>query len=149
MRNRRDPENLIFNYYLNQAGRGDIYRGLYTQKGKGVGSFLAGLYRYAKPIFKNASMFIGKELLTQSKNILNDIGEDNCNFSEIMKNHGSQGIRNVKKKIGEKLLGGKVDKKNINLKKSSHLSAKALLAKLSKKKKPKKKKNKRNFDIFD
>ena len=62
-------------YYLNQAGSGisHVYSGVPYQKGHGVGSLLAGIFRSFIPLFKSGAKSVGSELLKTGGNILHDI----------------------------------------------------------------------------
>lgn len=62
-------------YYVSQAGNGigTVYRGSATQKGRGIGSFLSGLFRSVLPILKSGARTVGREALKTGANILGDI----------------------------------------------------------------------------
>jgi hypothetical protein len=67
-------------YYVNQGGGrlddyiGPMYVGSpYIQQGKGLGSFLAGLFRTVKPALVSGAKSLGRAPLTTSANIMSDI----------------------------------------------------------------------------
>jgi len=65
-------------YYLNQAGSGisSYYKGAHYQKGRGIGSFLGGLFRSAFPLFKAGARAVGKEAWKACLGILSDHADD-------------------------------------------------------------------------
>jgi hypothetical protein len=99
---------------------------------------------------------LGKEFLHQSKNVLDDI-ENKRDIKEIFQNRGKEGLKNIKHKIGERLLGSGRIKNPRKFAKSSHLTPKAQLAKFIKNQKLKKKSElkqkkrykKKSINIFD
>lgn len=88
--------------------------------------------------------------------MLDDIGNKR-DIKEVLKNRGKEGLKNIKHKIGERLLGSGKVKKQMKFTKSSHLTPKALLAKFNKEQKRKKKTEaeqkkkykKKSINIFD
>jgi hypothetical protein len=85
---------------------------------------LGGLARFALPLLKQASIYLGKELLNQSTNVLSDVSQD-LSFKEAVKvkalmdefikisvnhyflqNRTKEGAQNIKKAAILKLRGG-------------------------------------------
>ena len=68
-------------YYIRQGGRiddeiGPVYvSSPYVQRGHGIGSFLAGLFRIVKPVAIRGARALGREALHAGAQILTDIGE--------------------------------------------------------------------------
>ena len=68
-------------YYIRQGGRiddeiGPVYvSSPYVQRGHGIGSFLAGLFRMVKPIAIRGARALGREALHAGAQILTDIDE--------------------------------------------------------------------------
>jgi hypothetical protein len=65
-------------YYMNQSGGGDdigsVYRASFrTQRGRGIGSFFKGLFRFVKPLLFSGAKAVGKEALKTGSHILTDI----------------------------------------------------------------------------
>jgi hypothetical protein len=70
-----DP-NAYVGYYLDQAGGGTgdgvFYRGSRLQRGYGIGSIFAKMFRFAMPLFKRGVVHVGKALGKTGANILAD-----------------------------------------------------------------------------
>ena len=68
-------------YYIRQGGRtddeiGPVYvSSPYVQRGHGIGSFLAGLFRMVKPVAIRGARALGREALHTGAQILTDIGD--------------------------------------------------------------------------
>jgi len=85
-------------YYTAQArGVGGGYKGFRTQKGAGLGSFLASLYRRVMPYISSGAKALGSELLNSGVNILRD-GINNKNLKESIGTH----LTSAGKNLGEK-----------------------------------------------
>jgi hypothetical protein len=80
-----DPLSL---YYIRQGGRGERFRvndvigpvyatAPFVQRGHGIGSFLAGLFRFIRPIFVSGAKAVGRESLKTIGKILSDIAGPN------------------------------------------------------------------------
>src|SRR5215469_948526 len=79
----------LVTYYLHQAGQGSNRSGGYStigpiystqpylQRGHGIGSFLAGLFRFVRPILWSGAKAVGRETLRTSSKILQDIADNN------------------------------------------------------------------------
>jgi hypothetical protein len=56
-------------YYINQSGNGSgeigsVYRASFrVRRGKGVGTFFRGLFRFVKPLLYSGAKAVGKEAL--------------------------------------------------------------------------------------
>ncbi len=69
-------------YYSNQAGRGmPIFIGTRGQRGHGLGSMLAGLFRRAVPMLKRGLSIFGRQALKTGLNVANDVA-DGQNWKE-------------------------------------------------------------------
>lgn len=91
-------------YYTNQAGNGigTVYRGVGTQKGRGIGSFLSGLFRSVLPILKRGAHTVGREALRTGANILGDIVESKPIGPSVRSRIHDAGI-NLKRKAEQKI----------------------------------------------
>jgi hypothetical protein len=75
-------------YYIHQDGRGEWFRvndvigpvyarASFKQRGHGIGSFLAGLLRFFRPIFVSGAKAVGRESLRPGVKILSDFAGPN------------------------------------------------------------------------
>lgn len=96
-------------YYLHQAGSGigTVYKGAVHQRGRGIGSFLGGLFRNVIPLLKSGTKVIGKEALSTGVGIINDMFHAKP-FEESLKDRLQEATQNLKRKADEKI-------KNINM----------------------------------
>ena len=93
-----------YNYYTRQVGGeiGSIYRASYrVQKGRGIGSFLAGLWRFARPLLFSGLKTVGKEAASAGAAALADLGTKPV--KEILRSRVSEAGQNLKRKAEEKL----------------------------------------------
>ena len=91
-------------YYSNQAGRGmPVFVGTRGQRGHGLGSMLAGLFRRAVPMLKRGLSIFGKQALKTGLNVANDV-VDGQNWKESARNRVPVGLRD-----GIKTFVGSVD----------------------------------------
>jgi hypothetical protein len=91
-------------YYAKQVGGeiGPIYRAWYRiQKGRGIGSFLAGLWRFAKPLLFSGLKSVGKEAASAGAAALADLGTRPV--KEVLSSRIDEVGRNLKRKAEEKL----------------------------------------------
>ena len=91
-------------YYLRQAGGeiGPIYRASYgVQKGRGIGSFLAGLWRLAKPLVYSGLKSVGREALSSASKIVTDIGTKPV--KEIVRTRLTEAGENLRTKAEQKV----------------------------------------------
>ena len=92
-------------YYLNQAlqkGGGPYFAGRLFQKGSGIGSIFASLFKRALPFLSRASNHIGKVALKTGANVLADTvsGE---RFQDSLKNRVKESGRQLKRDAINKL----------------------------------------------
>ena len=81
---------------------GPIYKASYrVQKGRGIGNFLAGLWRFAKPLVFSGLKSVGKEAASASAAALADLGTKPV--KEILRDRLNEAGENLKRKAGEKL----------------------------------------------
>ena len=95
-------------YYSDQIGGGgrgvhNVFVGSTAQRGHGVGSWLAGLFRRAIPFLTKGVRAVGKEALKTGVNILDDISENRATFKESLHNRLNESGRNLKRKAVEKI----------------------------------------------
>ena len=97
-------EDHYYAYYVKQAGGeiGPIYTASYRiQRGRGIGSFLAGLWRFARPLIFSGLKAVGKEATSAGASALADLGTKPVR--EILRNRLSEAKDNLKRKATEKL----------------------------------------------
>jgi hypothetical protein len=89
-------------YYANQVGGrvGSVYRAplIGYQKGKGLGSVFAGVYRFLKPLLLNSGKFLGKEAMKSLPNILEGIS-DNKPIKTILQDEKNRTLKGLAKRI--------------------------------------------------
>lgn len=162
-------QDLLVRYYMDQAGSGigEFYSGPIYQRGYGIGSFLGGLFKTVLPILKRGSAAVGREVVKNGVNFLNDL-KNNTNPNATLNNRARETMENLKRKLmyGEGFIVGRSTKKRqlgvkprkVKVKKSkrkvkrnnkpkSRKTVKKSKKKIVKRKK-KSKKNKKNNDIF-
>ena len=108
------PQSAYDQYYAAQSGTGlssnGFYKGVSYQKGKGIGSFLGGLFRSAIPLFRSGARAFGQEALRAGVGLVNDLAEDR-NLREALKRRaGDAGLgllARAEKKIKEMSGGGR------------------------------------------
>ena len=95
-------------YYLHQAGRGysggkggigSIYSVPITyQRGYGIGSFFAGLWRMVKPILWSSAKTVGRETLRTGGKILTDMADKSAGTpaGDIVAKHARELIGKLK-----------------------------------------------------
>ena len=84
-------------YYDNQVGYGidHVFVGSPYQRGNGIGSFLAGLFRKAVPLLTRGAKTIGKEALHTGINVLGDLTQS-VPFKESLKSRSKETTSNLK-----------------------------------------------------
>lgn len=102
------PSNLYAyeDYYKQQAGGGinQYFKGgAQFQRGRGIGSFLGGLFRAAVPLLKRGGLAIGKELLNSGARVLGDIG-DGIGSKEALRNRMGEAVGTLKTKATNKVI---------------------------------------------
>ena len=98
----------LVQYYLHQAGRGysggkgciwSIYSVPITyQRGNGIGSFFAGLWRMVKPILWSSAKTVGRETLRTGGKILTDMADKSAGTpgEDIVAKHARELIGKLK-----------------------------------------------------
>ena len=62
------------NYYIHQGGKGyPVFAGRRYQRGHGLGSIFAGLFKAAMPLLKKGAKTLGREALKTGLNIAGDV----------------------------------------------------------------------------
>ena len=148
------PENerIWVQYFLNQAiqtGHGmDGFQGLPYQRGHGLGSFFARLFRsilpMAKRVGKAALKNVGKEALSMGANVAGDLVKGR-QFEDSITDHGRMAAGNLLHKAGRSLKrkkggqsGGSIGRQSVVSKTRS----------VNPRKKPRKTKKRKITDIF-
>jgi hypothetical protein len=95
-------------YYVNQGGGrlndyiGPMYVGSpYIQQGKGLGSFLAGLFRIVKPILGSGAKSLGRVALKTGANIVSDIAnkQEGNKVKDIVANRVTESVKGLADKL--------------------------------------------------
>lgn len=100
-------EHVYTNYYLSQIGGGLTDIGpLYSnprfyQQGRGVGSFLGGIFKYIRPLLYSGLNALKRQTLKAGVNVLNDLGKRP--FKDILKQQGKQAVDELTEKGMKKL----------------------------------------------
>lgn len=100
-------DKVYVDYYLSQIGGGmnDIgplyVSPRYYQQGRGVGSFLGGIFKYLKPLLYSGLNAIKKQTLKAGVNVLNDLGKRP--FKDLLKQQGKQAVDELTEKGMRKL----------------------------------------------
>lgn len=82
-------------YYANQSGSGiSVFQGSYGQRGHGIGSTLAGLFRSAVPMIKRGLAAFGRQALNTGLQVASDMA-DGQSFSESAGLRARQGIKRL------------------------------------------------------
>ena len=83
------------NYYVNQAGTGvSVFQRYGGQRGHGIGSTLAGLFRSAVPMLKKGLAAFGRQALSTGLQVASDMAERQ-KFSESASMRSRQGIKRL------------------------------------------------------
>lgn len=150
-------QDLLVRYYMDQAGSGmgEFYSGPIYQRGYGIGSFLGGLFKSVLPILKRGGMAVGKEVLKNGANFLNDV-QNNVSPRTAMNNRAKETVDILKRKLmyGEGFKVGHATKKRqlgvkprkVKVKRNKKVKVKR--NKVKSKKVVKRKQSKKNIDIF-
>jgi hypothetical protein len=84
--------SLYENYYVSQSGNGmPIFEGHRGQRGHGLGSMLAGLFRGAIPMLKRGLAIFGKQALRSGLEVANDVAEGR-DWRDSVRQHVPVGI---------------------------------------------------------
>ena len=95
-------------YYKDQIGGGgrgvhNVFVGSSSQRGHGVGSWLAGLFRRAIPFIAKGARAVGKEALKAGVKIIDDVTENRSSFKESLNSRLNESGRNLKRKAVGKI----------------------------------------------
>lgn len=143
-------QDLLVRYYMDQAGSGigEFYSGPIYQRG--------GLFKTVLPILKRGSAAVGREVVKNGVNFLNDL-KNNTNPNTTLNNRARETMENLKRKLmyGDGFIVGRSTKKRqlgvkprkVKVKKNKKVKSKKVVKK-SKKKIVKRKKKSKNNDIF-
>lgn len=95
-----------FNTQYGGSGRGvhNVFVGSRGQRGHGIGSFLAGLFRRALPFITKGARAIGKEAVRAGINVLDDVSEKNILFKDSLQNRMSESGQSLKRKATSKII---------------------------------------------
>lgn len=102
----RKTNDFYKTYYLNQS-RGQYggalpgYRGVYFQRGYGIGAFLKGLFRSALPIIKSGAQTVGKTALATGINVAKDYA-DGRDLKTALKSRGLEAANTLSSKAVNK-----------------------------------------------
>jgi hypothetical protein len=101
-------------YYVNQGGGrlddyiGPMYVGSpYIQQGKGLGSFLAGLFRIVKPVLVSGAKSLGRVALKTGANIVSDIANKQEGVKDIVANRVTESVKDLADKLKQRGKGRK------------------------------------------
>lgn len=156
----------IAHYYANQSGGslhsiGHIYRSPQSryQRGYGIGSFLANVYRVLRPFALQGLNSLSEQSLKTSKNIVQDL-KDNKPLSEIVRNRSKeavldlteQGIDGLRKKMGKRQSGSGINRRSKSRRRTiggrRPRKSKQIGGRRTKRKTKRRSKKKRVLDIF-
>lgn len=94
-------------HYQIQIGYGRgierVYVGSPYQRGRGIGSFLGGLFRTILPLIKRGARAVGKEAVRAGTNVVSDIIDDGVPFRESLRSRLGESGKNLKRKAEEKI----------------------------------------------
>lgn len=100
-------DKVYTDYYLSQIGSGlhdigPLYSSpRFYQQGRGVGSFLGGVFKYLKPLLYSGLKALKKQTLKAGVNVLNDLGKRP--FKDILAQQGKQAVDELTEKGMRKL----------------------------------------------
>ena len=98
---------LPLQYYSCQVGGGggvkNVFTGARNQRGRGVGGWLGGLFRYIIPYVKSGVKTVGKETLRAGMHILQDVADGNASFSDSLRTRAKETGKTLRKKAADKL----------------------------------------------
>ena len=92
----------IAEYYVKQAQTGsgmNYFAGSSSQKGAGIGSVLAGLFRNIFPFLKEGAASVGREALRAGSHILADAATGGVPLKNSVRQHFSEAGRNLVNKM--------------------------------------------------
>lgn len=144
--------SLYLNYYEQQIGGGvgvrSYFVGSRNQRGRGVGSWLGGLFRSILPYVKTGAKAIGKEAIRTGASILHDMADNNISFTDSLRTRVRDSGANIAKKAAAKLedmsgSGYKIRRASIRKPQSKKRRAPSSVARSKKVKRLKSKKSKK------
>ena len=137
-------------YYDEQIGGGsgvrNVFAGSSFQRGRGVGSWLGGLFRRILPYVRSGAKAVGKETLRAGMKVIDDVTNNGVNFKESIKSRAGESGRLLKRKAAEKITeimkgsGYKTTRRTKRQRQSTKTRATARISRTKRKKKKKKKK---------
>jgi hypothetical protein len=73
----------------------------YIQQDKGLGSFLAGLFRIVKPVLVSSAKSLGKAALISGTNIVSDIAgkQEGSKVKDIVSNRVTETVKSLTNKL--------------------------------------------------
>lgn len=89
--------------HQDEYGRVKVFRGSSNQRGRGIGSFLGGLFRRALPYLSKGARFVGQETLRTGANVLTDVFAHRTPFKQSVKSRLKESVNNIKRKADEKI----------------------------------------------
>ena len=94
-------------YYDEQVGGGGGVRSVFTgsafQRGRGVGSWLGGLFRCILPYVTSGAKAVGKETLRAGMKVIDDVENNGVIFKDAIKSRAGELGRQLKKKAAENI----------------------------------------------
>lgn len=91
---------------LNQSGGSlGIYGGYRFQRGSGIGSFLARMFRLALPALKGAAKVVGKQALASTAGVVADLARGQEVLPSI-ESHGREAVATLADKLKNKMQSG-------------------------------------------
>lgn len=110
----RDEVSMLVDYYSRQAQQGGgmsyFYLPHVSQRGSGVGSWLAGAARGLIPLLRKGSAFLAPYLAKTAANVMNDYASNPSNdtFRSSLKSHGIDSLDNLSSDAISKMRGGRL-----------------------------------------
>jgi hypothetical protein len=152
-----EDEELWVEYFLTQAGQvghGDLggFQGMPYQRGHGLGSFFARLFRtilpVAKRVGKSALKTVGKEALAMGANVAGDIARGR-QFGETIEKHGREAAGNILDKASANIRNPQVQSGGSIGQRSVACTTSSVVKKRKQKTGTKKRTKKRKIDYWD
>jgi hypothetical protein len=153
------PENeeIWLEYFFTQAGQvghGGLggFQGIPYQRGHGLGSFFARLFRaimpVAKRVGKSALKTVGKEALAMGANVAGDVVKGK-HFEEAMETHGRQAAGNILDKASASIRKAQQVQSGGNIGQRSVVSTTSSVKRKQKPATKKRRSKKRKIDYWD
>jgi hypothetical protein len=104
-------------YYVRQAGGGvaSVYRGSASQRGRGLGSLLGGLFGKVLLLFTRGIKSVGRQAAKAGLNVLSDVASDIPIKHAFKRRFGDAGIelkRQAEEKIDSMMSGSGINRRN-------------------------------------